>query len=150
MSGMISPFQMKKSRIVSFEFNQKESTDEYESRKVSFGADYEISEVKEADGILQSELHLLIEMTGRTDTEEELFQLRLDMMGAFEGESSKLDKDRFLNMIKINGISTLMQLSRAYVTASTALSGFVNPIRFPMVNVYELVKRKENNGKAGD
>lgn len=49
MSGMISPFQMKKSRVVSFEFNQSESTDEYESRKVSFGADYEIAEVKEVD-----------------------------------------------------------------------------------------------------
>lgn len=145
MSGMISPFQMKKSRVVSFEFNQSESTDEYESRKVSFGADYEIAEVKEVDGILQSDLHLLIEMTGKTDTEEELFQIRLDIMGVFEGESAHMDQERFLSMIKINGISTLMQLSRAYVTASTALSGFVNPIRFPMVNVYELVKRKESS-----
>lgn len=145
MSGMISPFQMKKNRVVSFEFNQRESNDEYESQKVSFGADYEISEVKEIDGILKSQLHLIIVMTGRTDTEEELFQIRLDMAGDFEGESAQLDKDRFLSMIKINGISTLMQLSRAYVTASTALSGFVHPIRFPMVNVYELVKRKECN-----
>lgn len=128
-----------------FEFNQSESTDEYESRKVSFGADYEIAEVKEVDGILQSDLHLLIEMTGKTDTEEELFQIRLDIMGVFEGESAQMNQERFLSMIKINGISTLMQLSRAYVTASTALSGFVNPIRFPMVNVYELVKRKESS-----
>lgn len=145
MSGMISPFQMKKNRIVSFEFNQNEATGEYGSQKVSFGADYEISEITEIDGILQSELHLLIEMTGRTDAGEELFQIRLDMMGTFVGESEQLDKGRFLNMLKINGLSTLMQLSRAYVTASTALSGFVNPIRFPMVNVYELVKRKEGS-----
>lgn len=145
MSGMISPFQMKNSRIVSFEFKQNEATGEYGSQKVSFGADYEISEIIEVEGILQSELHLFIEMTGRTDAEEELFQIRLDMMGTFAGESEQLDKGRFLNMLKINGLSTLMQLSRAYVTASTALSGFVNPIRFPMVNVYELVKRKEGS-----
>ena len=72
-----------------------------------------------------------------------MFQIRLDMMGAFEGDSEQIDRERFLTMLKINGLSTLMQLSRAYVTASTALSGFVNPIHFPMVNVYELVKMKE-------
>lgn len=143
MSNMISPFQMKKNRVVSFEFRQSETAEEYEKRKVAFIADYEMSDIVEIDEIMQSELHLLIQMDGRTDTDEELFQLRLDMMGVFEGDREKIDRERFLNMLKINGLSTLMQLSRAYVTASTALSGFVNPIHFPMVNVYELVKTKE-------
>ena len=143
MNSMISPFQMKKNRVVSFEFRQNETVGEYEERKVSFGFDYEIADIIESDGIMKSELHLLIQIKGRADTEEELFQIRLDMMGAFEGDSEQIDRERFLTMLKINGLSTLMQLSRAYVTASTALSGFVNPIHFPMVNVYELVKMKE-------
>lgn len=67
------------------------------------------------------------------------------MMGTFEGKDEQLDKGRVLNKLKIKGFSILMQLSRAYVTASTTLSGFVNPIRIPMVNVYELVKRKEGS-----
>lgn len=143
MSNIISPFQMKKNRVVSFEFRQREAAEEYESRKVSFTADYNMSDILETNEIMQSELHLLIQMDGRTDTDRELFQLRLDMMGVFEGNSEKIDRERFLNMLKVNGLSTLMQLSRAYVTASTALSGFVNPIHFPMINVYELVKMKE-------
>ena len=143
MNSMISPFQMKKNRVVSFEFRQNETVGEYEERKVSFGVDYEIADIVESDGIMRTELHLLIQIKGRADTEEELFQLRLDMMGVFEGDSEQIDRERFLTMLKINGLSTLMQLSRAYVTASTALSGFVNPIHFPMVNVYELVKMKE-------
>lgn len=143
MNSMISPFQMKKNRVVSFEFRQNEMVGEYEERKVSFGVDYEIADIVESDGIMRTELHLLIQIKGRADTEEELFQLRLDMMGVFEGDSEQIDRERFLIMLKINGLSTLMQLSRAYVTASTALSGFANPIHFPMVNVYELVKMKE-------
>lgn len=145
MSSLISPFQMRKNRVVSFEFKQNTSADEHRSQKVSFGADYKISEVTELEGKLRSELHLYIEIIGREDTDEELFQIRLDMMGEFEGLGEQLDKERFLSMLKINGLSTLMQLSRAYVTASTALCGFATPIRFPMVNVYELVKGKENN-----
>ncbi len=143
MSGMISPFQMKRNRVVSFEFKQSEPVGEYESRKVSFGADYEISDIIESEGIMRSEVHLFVKLTGVTDTEEELFQIRLDMMGVFEGVSDQLDRERFANMLRVNGLSTLMQLSRAYVTASTALSGFTNPIQFPMVNVYELVRMKE-------
>lgn len=144
MSDIISPFQMKKNQVVSFEFRQNEENSESGSRKISFGADYEISDIMEADGVMCSELHLLIHMAGRSDTDTELFQLKLDMMGVFEGNSGQIDKERFSNMLKVNGLSTLMQLSRAYVTAATALSGFVNPINFPMVNVYELVKAKEN------
>lgn len=143
MSDMISPFQMKKNRVVSFEFKQEEENGKSGNRKVSFGADYEISDITEADGVLHSELHLLIHMAGRSDLDAELFQLQLDMMGVFEGDSGQIDKERFLKMLKVNGLSTLMQLSRAYVTAATALSGFVNPINFPMINVYELVKMKE-------
>lgn len=144
MSGMISPFQMSKNQIVSFEFKQNACVNEYKSQKVSFGADYEMSDVTESEGKMSAELHLLIEIIGKADIGEELFQIRLDMMGEFEGLSEQLDKERFLSMLKINGLSTLMQLSRAYVTASTALCGFTSPIHFPMVNVYELVKRKEN------
>ncbi|MCM1268148.1 MAG: hypothetical protein NC302_09615 [Bacteroidales bacterium] len=143
MSNMISPFQMKKNRVVSFEFRQSETAEEYERRKVAFVVDYKTSDVFEASEVMRSELHLLIHMEGRTDLGEELFRLELDMMGVFEGDCDKIDRERFLNMLKVNGLSTLIQLSRAYVTASTALSGFVNPIHFPMINVYELVKMKE-------
>lgn len=143
MSDMISPFQMKSNRVVLFEFKQSEENGEFGSRKVSFGADYVMSDITITDEIMRSELHLLIHMVGRSDTDAELFQLQLDMMGVFEGNSGQIDRERFSNMIKINGLSTLMQLSRAYVTAATALSGFANPINFPMINVYELVKMKE-------
>lgn len=147
MSNIVSPFQMKENRVVSFGFKQKDLTRECESTKVELGVDYKISDIVEADKTLCAKVDLLIRLVGKTMEDEDSFEISLDMLGYFQGDSGQMDKDRFLNMLKINGISTLMQLSRAYITASTALSGFENPINFPMVNVYELIKMKEDNLK---
>lgn len=145
--SIISPFQMQENRVVSFHFKQKDLPRECENTKVELGVDYKISDIVETDKTLCAKVDLLIRLAGKTMEDEDSFEISLDMLGYFQGDSEQMDKDRFLSMLKINGISTLMQLSRAYITASTALSGFENPINFPMVNVYELIKMKEDNLK---
>lgn len=142
MNNIISPFQLKKNMIVKYGIEQTEASQEYKSTDVSLGVDYKISSITMKNDTWNAQLDLLIILTGKTNNGETIFTINLDMMGLFEGNAQQIEKEKFNDMLKINGISTLMQLSRAYVTATTALSNFPNPINFPMVNVFELVKGK--------
>ncbi len=146
MNNIISPFQMKKNMIVSYAIEQMEATQEYERTSVSLGVDYKISDVVKMEELLNARVDLFVELMGKTEQEEKVFVIKLDMMGIFEGNVEQIGENKFKDMVKVNGISTLIQLSRAYVTATTALSGFSSPINFPMVNVFELIKRKDEKG----
>jgi len=66
------------------------------------------------------------------------------MLGIFECNKNALNKEDFMNMLIVNGVSTLIQISRSYITAITALSGFEKPINLPMINVFELNKIKKS------
>lgn len=143
MSNIIAPFQMKKNKVVSYRIAQNEVMQEYENISVSLGTDYKITEIVENADTWNARLNLVISLIGTTNMDEQAFEICLDMMGIFEGDKTQLEQDKFCSMLKLNGISTLMQLSRAYITATTALSGFSSPIDFPMVNVFELIKSKE-------
>lgn len=143
MNKIISPFQMIENKVVSFEMKQNEVENEYHMTNVALGADYNLSDISNNENKLKAHVNLMITLRGITDAEEELFDIALNMLGVFTGDMSQLDEKKFSEMLKLNGISTLMQLSRAYITSVTALSEFKEPIRFPMVNVFELVKMKE-------
>lgn len=145
MNGIISPFQMKKNKVIKFKIVQNDNDLIYEEVRVNLGADYKISEDVVEDDKYLAKLDLLIELEGVSDQNEQIFNIRLDMMGQFIGNTRKLSKEKFSEMLKINGVSTLLQLSRAFVTSVSALSGFARPINFPMVNVFELNKLKEAN-----
>lgn len=145
MSGIISPFQMERNNVVKFNITQNDNVSSFESISVNLGVDYEISNVSVKDDKYCARLNLLVELEGITNKEEQSFNIHLEMIGIFNCNTTSLDKEKFVEMIKINGVSTLMQLSRAYVTSITALSGFERPIHFPMVNVFELNKLKEES-----
>jgi len=144
MSNLVSPFQIKSNSVVSYELKQAKTVQQYESASVSLRADYEISDINKSNGHLDARVDLFIMLSGKKDADETVFEINLNMMGIFEGDSGQISEEKFADMLKINGLSTLMQLSRAYVTATTSLSGFSTPINFPMVNVFELIKWKEN------
>ncbi|WP_077612195.1 protein-export chaperone SecB [Clostridium sp. Marseille-P2415] len=145
MKNIISPFQMKRNHVVNFNFEQIDNIIEYDSTNVKIGVDFNISNISESNKQLEARIDLMILLTGVTDSNEKLFDINLDMMGIFEANKDEIDEKKFNNMLRVNGISTLMQLSRAYVTAATALSGFVEPINFPMINVFELIRMKEES-----
>lgn len=147
MSEFISPFQMKRNKIIKFNIIQRDIQQEYNSTKANLMVDYEISDIIKSDELFNATVDLGINILGETNKNEELFELELTMRGYFEGNCEKVPEDKFQDMLKLNGLSTLLQLSRAYVTAATALSGFTNPVNFPMVNVFELIKTKEEENK---
>lgn len=143
MSGIISPFQMIYNKVVEFRIVQYDQLPEYDTTSVNLGADFIISDFVNENEKYKAKLNLNIILVGETDKGEKVFDISLNMLGLFHGDVNELEEGKFVEMLKINGISTLMQLSRAYVTSATALSGFSSPVNFPMVNVYKLIELKE-------
>lgn len=97
------------------------------------------------DDNYQADLDLLIKLIGNDENNNLLFKLDLLICGKFTCNTSEKSYEEFTEMLSINGTSTLIQLSRAYITSMTALSGFDKPINIPMINVYDLINHMNNN-----
>ncbi|WP_223814627.1 hypothetical protein [Thermoanaerobacterium thermosaccharolyticum] len=74
-----------------------------------------------------------------------LLKINLTMEGVFVGNTQKLKQEDFLDMLELNGLTTLSQLSRAYILTVTSLSGINPPVKLPMVNIFKLMQQKKNN-----
>jgi len=53
------------------------------------------------------------------------------MEDAFHGSAGKMPKDRFKDMLKLNGLVTLLQISRAHILSVTCQSGIYPPEKQP-------------------
>lgn len=62
-------------------------------------------------------------------------------MGGLFKYSDKNQKEKFEEMLKINGATTLSHLIRAYIHTNTAISGMPNIIT-PMINFVEFFNEK--------
>ena len=67
------------------------------------------------------------------------------MEGMFVGNPNKLTLEKFKERAELNGVATLSQLCRAYILSVSALSGITPPVKFPMINIYSLKKKKVIN-----
>ena len=64
------------------------------------------------------------------------------MQALFSG-NKEIEKEKFEEMLKYNGASTLSQIIRAYIITNTSLSGMPT-INLPMINFVEFFKKAEN------
>ena len=67
--------------------------------------------------------------------DEKIGKIHLEEEGLFDG-NKELGKEKFEEMLKYNGASTLSQIARAYIISNTALSGMPT-IKLPLVNFVE-------------
>lgn len=108
---------------------------------LSFEFDYRINNLVEEDsrflGILQFDLQAKAKVKNKI-----LFKIGLEMEGAFAGNPEKLSYEKFEEMLELNGLITLLHISRAYILSVTAQSGINPPVRIPMVNVLKLREKK--------
>ncbi len=138
MSSFIAPFQMESNNIRCFRLSKNENANIVRDTKIELSVEYDIEDMTISNGSREARLSLLIAVLGENDNHEEVFDLKLVMEGVFVCDETIKNEIEFNDMIKINGVSTLIQISRAYITAVTALSGFAYPINLPMINVYDL------------
>lgn len=144
MRGIIAPFQIRSYKVKQFELTQYEINDDYEQVNVNLSANFNDHDFQEGN-IYFSKLDLMTSIQGITDNDQKVFDIYLIMQGDFSGDPKEISKEQFIEMLKLNGVSTLMQLSRAYVTSVAALSILPMTLNFPMINIFELNRQKKNN-----
>lgn len=143
MTDYNAPFQFKKSSVVEFEIKDRKVKNYQGRLQINIGIDYNISDVRKTNDTYEASLYLFIKLQGLTENRDSVFTIQLNMQGDFSGSTDKLSGQEFTNMVELNGLSTLMQMSRAYITTVTSLSGFSSPIVLPLFNLFDIIKNKK-------
>lgn len=104
--------------------------------QIGFGI---IKIVEDDDGLIGE-----IEVTNNLDimVEENCKAKIKIVMGGLFKYTNKNQKEKFEEMLKINGATTLSHLIRAYIHTNTAISGMPNIIT-PMINFVEFFNEKK-------
>jgi len=110
---------------------------------ISFDTDYNIKESQEPGVRYLGILELIIKVKA-TIKKKLLFKIELEMEGAFTGDAEKLTHEKFAEMLEMNGLITLLQISRAYILSVTCQSGINPPVKMPMINVFKLREQKKS------
>ncbi|HPU49569.1 MAG TPA: preprotein translocase subunit SecB, partial [Syntrophomonadaceae bacterium] len=95
---------------------------------VSFDFDYEVMELLEEDNRFLGIIQLIVQVKAKIKNKV-LFKIDLKMEGAFAGNAEKLGHQRFTDMLEMNGLITLLHISRAYLLSVTAQSGINPPVK---------------------
>ncbi len=140
---IMADFQFLSNKVIEFSMQNSLLNTKKKSIKIDFDMDYEIINCNEVDEGYYGIIDFIVNLTGSIE-ESETFKIHLKMRGNFVGSKNNLSVDKFREMLEVNGTATLSQISRAYLTSVTSLSG-IPPIILPMVNIYAMKKYKENN-----
>lgn len=139
----MADFQFLNNIVIEFSMQNNLVNTKKKPIRIEFDMDYEVINCNEEEQGFYGAIDFILDLTGNIE-ESELFKIHLKMRGNFIGSKKKLSASKFREMLEINGIATLSQISRAYLTSVTSLSG-IPPINLPMINVYAMKKYKENN-----
>ncbi|NSW92061.1 MAG: preprotein translocase subunit SecB [Firmicutes bacterium] len=109
----------------------------------TFEFDYNIIELCERENNYVGVIEFLVKGKAKAG-KAMLFSISLTMEGAFVGNPEALSNDKFKEMLELNGIITLSQISRSFLISVTSQSGINPPVRLPMINVIALREQKRN------
>ncbi|MCL0100564.1 preprotein translocase subunit SecB [Peptococcaceae bacterium] len=143
-----APFQFIGSRIARFsiETNNLKIKKNKATVNLDIDLDYDILELSEKNDTFFGVISYIVNIKALLQ-KSILFEIYLNMEGAFRANSNKIDKDQFKDMIELNGVAVLSHLSRSYILTITAMSGINPPIKLPMINIYKL-KETKNKEKS--
>ena len=139
MKNVQAQFQMLDNYVK--EYNLKTNCKLLESMDINMNGEVEfrIVNITEKDNELIGEIELTnnIELIVEEETKA---QIKITMGGLFK-YSNKDEKEKFENMLKINGATTLSHFIRTYIHTNSAISGMPNIIT-PMINFVEFFKEE--------
>lgn len=107
-----------------------------------FQYDYNVITIDESKESHFGIIELLIRGKAKVG-KSNLFKFDLVMEGAFLGGIDSLSKEKFSEMLELNGLVTLSQISRSFLLSVTSQSGINPPVRLPMINVVALNEKKK-------
>ena len=138
-NDVLSDLVFRGNRVVSFDLKTNTISGKGHSGNISFDFDYNIKDMQHEKNSSFSLIDYTVIVKAMVK-KKMLFKIKLVMEGAFSSEA--LDEDTFEDMVELNGLITLSQISRAYIQSVTAQSGFKEPVRVPMINVMKLIEQK--------
>jgi preprotein translocase subunit SecB len=110
---------------------------------VNMAIDYTISEIEVVENKLFGKVELVLEIK-LIDKEGTFIYLELINAGLFNSDSGYSQKDKFHDMLELNGIMILYQLSRSLITSVTAQAGILPPITLPLINIFKVIENKKS------
>ncbi len=140
---IMADFQFLDNKVIEFYIQNNLLNTKDKTIKIDCDMDYKIISCNEVEDAYLGVTNFIVDLNGKIE-DNEAFKIHLIMAGKFVGSKSKLSISNFEEMLEINGAATLSQISRAYLTSVTSLSGMFT-INLPMVNIYAMKKYKEKN-----
>lgn len=140
---IMADFQFLNNKVIEFTIENSLLNIKDKVIKVDFDMDYDIVSCNEVEDGYLGVVDFIVNSIGKIE-ESESFKIHLKMRGNFIGFKRNLNMDKFKEMLEVNGAATLSQISRAYITSTTSLSGMPS-INLPMVNIYAMKKYKDNS-----
>ena len=137
MKNVQAQFQMLDSYVKEYSLNTISKLSSSMDINVNGEVQFRIVNITEEDEELIGE----IELTNNLDLiveEETKAQINITMCGLFK-YANKDEKEKFENMLKINGATTLSNFIRTYIHTNTSISGMPSIIT-PMINFVEFFK----------
>lgn len=141
----LADFQIVANRVSDFNFKTFSLGKEEIKTDIKYDIDYNIIKIDNNESNWSAIEQLIVTINGKSG-DDDLFILKLIMEGIFVGDVNKLDREKFIQRLELNGLATLSHLSRAYIVSVSSLSGINPPLKLPMFNIHSLIKiKKEKN-----
>ena len=132
-------FQLQDSYIKDFNLHSIKKIDKSENINIVGQVGFRILNIREDKESFVGQIELINDLKVSIK-EEECADIHISMCGLFLGIKNKeYDRNKFEEMLKLNGATTLSHLIRAYVYTATGLSGMPQ-ISTPMINFVEFFK----------
>lgn len=113
-----------------------------------FEYDYEVIPDDDNEDTYGGTVVFKVKLTDPTEEDEEYSDiLNFALEGYFIGNKNELDNEKFENLLEINGLATLSQLTRSIIISTTSNFGMDSPVSLPMINIFELIKLKKESEK---
>lgn len=114
---------------------------EKDRANVTYDFDYKVSEIERKENNFWATMSFIVHVKAKTRNKI-FFKIELEMEGLFAGDAEKISQEQFSDMLELNGLITLLHISRSYLLSITSQSGIQPPVRLPMVNVLKLRDKK--------
>lgn len=144
INEVLADFQFIKNRVSKFLFEYKTSHTSQKPALINCNIDYNIVDFIEDDDKFVGIINFIVDLKAKAKNLV-IFKIHLIMEGTFAGNPKKLNKEQFKNMLELNGVATLSQFTRSYISSVSALSGINPPVNLPMINIQALRKTKLKN-----
>lgn len=134
---MLSLFQIAGTRVLKFTLKNDFVTLN-NNNNVKCDASYSIESVDEQNGLLVGIIRLYVKASIK-DTNKAKIACSIDFEGCFASPVN-IGKDKFVEMLGINGCASLFSMSRAYISSATSLATSGGQLILPMINTFRLAK----------